>query len=398
MASTGKGAVSGILRELPLILAVSVGAGLAHLGTSTMPFQIGAVMDGAGMSAAQSGLFGFCEVASLALAMIVISNWVDRIAPVAVALCSCALIAAANLGAFLIHGEAALLLFGALAGAGYGCIFAASVAAAAAARDPDRLYGVGNGAALLIIVALMMALPTVSRRLGPLGVFAGLAFVPVLCAPLFLGLKRAAVVEETRLAAWRTPGAPGLLFSWAMFSMGTAALYAFSERIGHSIGLRAQDIATVLSAGTFIGLLGSLTAAVLGRRMNRRLALVVGMGASGLSCLLLGYSSNLLTYAAGVAAYWVFYMFIYSYLLGTAAMLDDSGRVGALGGGAERLGYAAGAWAGGVLAQHLSFSSTGALGFIGCVAGAAIGLPSVFRALQNRPPAPVESPLPVTAP
>jgi MFS family permease len=174
------------------------------------------------------------------------------------------------------------------------------------------------------------------------------------------------------------------LFAWATFSTGTGALYAFSERIGHGIQLPSTQIALVLSSGVFVGVLGTLLAALLGGRVNRRYALIAGLAGSGLACVLLGFANSLAAFVAGVFVYWIFYMFLYSYLLGTAAVLDPSGRLGTLGGGFERLGYALGAGAGGVLAEHAGYSATGVLGLTGCLLGLFLGTPSLFRALQAK--------------
>jgi predicted MFS family arabinose efflux permease len=108
------------------------------------------------------------------------------------------------------------------------------------------------------------------------------------------------------------------------------------------------------------------------------------MCGAGLSCLLLGFATNLSLFAAGVSAYWIFSMFLYSYLLGTAAILDPTGRVGTLGSGVERLGYAVGSGLGGFLAEHVTYSSTGVLGFVGCMLGLTFGFPGLFRALPRR--------------
>jgi len=283
-------------------------------------------------------------------------------------------------------------VFAALAGLGYGFVFAATVSGAAATREPDRVYAIGNGGALLIVVCVMAVLPMVGARLGALGIFAALACLAVVSSPFFVGFTSGRRVEQTQLAVWRVPGAPGLLFAWAAFSTGTGALYAFSERIGKSINLPGAQIALVLSAGVFVGLIGTAVAAVLGRRVNRPRALGLGLCGSGLSCLLLGFAANLVIFAAGVCVYWVFYMFLYSYLLGTAAVLDPAGRVGTLGGGLERLGYGLGAGMGGILAEHATYSSTGVLGFLGCTLGLALGFPSLFRALKMRDNESVQSP------
>jgi hypothetical protein len=107
------------------------------------------------------------------------------------------------------------------------------------------------------------------------------------------------------------------------------------------------------------------------------------MVGTGASCLLLGYSTNLGSFAGGVFSYMLFYMFLYCYFLGTAAQLDTTGRVGALGGGLERLSYSVGVWIGGLLAEYISYSTIGLLGFAGCMLGIVIGFPSLFRALYR---------------
>lgn len=370
--------------RLRAVLAVCAGCGLAHIGTSTMPFQIGALVDGSHRSAGEAGLFGFFQVGALALGMIVISGWVDRVPPRRIAVSGCLLALLANVGLYFAPDFLLQIVLAVAAGLGYGFVFAATVAGAATAAEPDRLYAIGNGGALLFVVAVMTALPAAQVRFGALGVFAALAVLPIVCAPLVLGFVTGRRSQDIQLAAWRIPGAVGLLFAWGTFSAGTGALYAFSERIGTSIHLPPAQIAVVLSSGVFVGILGTGVAALLGSRVNRPWALGLGLCGSGVACLLLGFAGNLTLFAAGVFVYWVFYMFLYSYLLGTAAVLDPTGRVGTLGGGLERLGYALGAGAGGVLAEHATYSATGVLGFGGCLLGLVAGCPSLFRALQAK--------------
>lgn len=366
------------------VLAVCAGCGLAHIGTSTMPFQIGALVDGSHRSAGEAGLFGFFQVGALALGMILISGWVDRVPPRRIAVSGCLLALLANVGLYFAPNFLLQIVLAVAAGLGYGFVFAATVAGAATAAEPDRLYAIGNGGALLFVVAVMTVLPAAQVRFGALGVFAALAALPIVCAPFLLGFATGRRSQDIQLAAWRIPGAVGLLFAWGTFSAGTGALYAFSERIGTSIHLPPAQIAVVLSSGVFVGILGTAVAALLGSRVNRPWALVIGLCGSGVACLLLGFAGNLTLFAAGVFVYWVFYMFLYSYLLGTAAVLDPTGRVGTLGGGLERLGYALGAGAGGVLAEHATYSATGVLGFGGCLLGLVAGCPSLFRALQAK--------------
>jgi predicted MFS family arabinose efflux permease len=72
--------------------------------------------------------------------------------------------------------------------------------------------------------------------------------------------------------------------------------------------------------------------------------------------------------------------------------LDSTGRAGALGGGLERLSYSIGVWIGGLLAQYISYSTIGLLGFAGCMLGLLFGFPSLFRALHRRQSIVAETP------
>ena len=373
-----------IFQQLLLLTAVCIGSGLAHVGTSTMPFQVGAVIDGTHRSAGEAGLFGFCEVAALAIGMMIISGWVDRVPPRRIATLGVALVASGNVALYFIDTFHLQLAFAALDGLGYGFVFAATVAAAAASHEPDRIYAIGNCGALVLIVGLMSVLPAASGHLGALGVFATLAALALACWPFFMGFKQGQRSEGVRLEAWRIPGAPGLLIAWAAFSAGTGGLYAFSERIAKSIRLAPEQIANVLSIGVFLGLLGTGAVVVLSRKLRRPTALMLGMSGSGLSCLAVGFATHATTFAAGIFSYWIFTMFLYCYLLGTAALLDPTGRVGTLGAGLERLGYALGVAAGGFLSAHTSYSATGLLGFFGCALGFVAGFPSLFQALRRR--------------
>ena len=385
MIKADAGVIRFIAHQWPWVLAVCVGSGMAHAPSSLMPFQVGALIDGSGRSAEQAGLFAFFEVGALALGMILIAPWIDRLHPSRVAIGSALLAAAANVGLYLVHAYPAQLACGALAGAGFGFIFAATIAGAASCTQADRLYAIGNGGALVLIMVIMATLPRMTAVFGAPGIFLGIAVLALSCAPAFLGFRRASGLARERVSAWRTAGVPGLLFSWAAFSIGSGSVYAFSERIGHAAELSGATIGLVLSSGVLIGVAGTGTAAVLGNRINRRAALTGGMLATALACAVLGYSASLPTFVAGVACYWLSTMFLYAYLLGSAAELDSAGRVGTLGGGVERLGYGVGAWCGGVIADHFGYASIGVLGVVACLLGLLVGFPSLFRALRTDP-------------
>jgi predicted MFS family arabinose efflux permease len=366
-----------------LVLASCAGTGLAHLATTTMPFQIGALVD-AGRSPRQAGLFGLCQIGALAGGMMLSSLHLGRVSTAILAVCGALLATAANFGLYFAQYLPLQLLFGALAGLGFGLVFAATIAGAAGSEEADRLYGIANSGALLLILLVLIVVPAIAGRLGPRSIFMSIAGIALASSATLSGLKSGGSrAAKPPTLPWRAAGTPALLLSWAALSIGTGALYSFSERIGRQIHLRPEVIGAVLSAGLVIGLLGTALAAYTAGRMSRPRALVVGMVGTGVSCLLVGYAAGLGSFAAGELLYMLSYMFLYCYLLGTAAKLDPTGRIGALGAGLERLSYSCGVWMGGVLAQYYGYSSTGAVGFAGCMLALVLGFPSLFRALER---------------
>jgi predicted MFS family arabinose efflux permease len=375
-------------RQWALLLAMCFGSTLAHIATTGMPLQVGALMDGTARTASQAGLFAFVQVSSLALGMILLSVLVARIRPTQVAVAGALLASVAYLTLYFARAFWLQLACGAVAGYGFGLVYSANIAAGASVEDADRAYGIGFGGSLLLVVSIMTVLPFMSTRFGLLGVFACLAGFSLISTPLFRGFKTDAVARQDlpptkRQAVWRTAGAPGLLLSWAAFSAGTAMAYVFAERIGKSIHLLPTEVGLVLSSGVFVGLVGTTSAALFSQRINRRVALIVGLAGSALACLLIGHATSLVLFAAGIWLFWVFTMFLYCFLLGSAAILDKSGRLGTFGSGTERLGYAVGSWIGGLLAQHVSYSSTGTYGCAVCLIGLVLGYPTLFRALDR---------------
>ena len=90
-----------------------------------------------------------------------------------------------------------------------------------------------------------------------------------------------------------------------------------------------------------------------------------------------------MSYSAGVLLYWIFYMYLYAYLLGTSAALDPSGRMGTAGGGCERLAFAVGAPIGGLIVDHASYGMLGLLAAVLCILAIPLCLAKLAAALRT---------------
>jgi hypothetical protein len=354
-----------------LIIAYAVSAVIAHMCTSALPFQIGSLIDGYGFSATAAGLVGFFQIGSLALSMIVFAPLTRRFRPLGVCLVGMLIAAGCNLGIFLLPASLTLICLLAIGiGVGYGLVLTAAVAAAAAAPNPDAVYAGGNSGALLLLVLMLSVLPAATNYLGSRGPFLAIALLILLCLPLLVGFRaRAGTAGAVPSVPATVPGILPLLGVWSLMSFGTGAVWGFAERAGLGLhGVSHTAVGLVLSASVFAGLVGTSLAALLADRVDRITALAINLIGAGLSCLLLVATHNVWVFAAAAVLYWITTMFVYVLLLGTAAGLDPSGRLGTLGTGCERFAFAVSAPISGVIADHSS------LIWIGVGAAVASGL------------------------
>lgn len=373
-------------RDSPiLIAAVIVALGIAHLGTSTMPLQIGALMDSRDLSGSQAGLFGFCEVGALAAIMVLLAPVIHRVRSVTAGVAGALIAALANILLYAMEPPyLVLLILATLAGCGYGLVFAASVTGASTARNPDRVYSVGNGGAVIFVVLIMLVMPYGGQHFGAAGAFLAVGVILSLCAPTMIAFKaRAALPAGAPARVVRDPAVASLLVLWGAYSLGSGALWSFAERIAKSIDLPPETSGAILSATTLTGVLGTACAAFVAGRVPRIPAMIVGLLGTAASFLLMGFAAGPISYAIGALAYWIFYMFQYPLFLGAAASLDPEGRVGTLGGGCERMAFAVGAPIAGLIADYGSYPALGIMAFFACVAPMPFCLPIVARRLKQ---------------
>lgn len=368
-----------------LALAVAVGSAIAHLCTSALPFQIGTLIDGFGFSATSAGLIGFFQVGALAVSMILFAPFAHRFGAAVVCLFGMGLSAVANVLIYLTPAVLELLcLLAMLAGIGYGLILTAAIAGAAGSPTPDRVYAAGNSGSLLLVVAILAILPGLGAVFGARGVFLAVPLLIVAGLPFLFGFpKRRAhgLVEATAGAGFRNQ--LPLLAIWSLFSLGTGGMWAFVERVGTSLGLSGPVIGYVLSTSAFTGLLGTGLAALVINRMNRLTALAIGLIGGGATCLMFSIVTDVWTYAAAAVLYWIFTMFAYVLLLGTAAAIDRTGKLGTFGTGCERLAFAIGAPIGGILLDFGSPRSIGIGAAVVCAVVAPLFLPGLKRSLER---------------
>lgn len=371
---------------LLLALGLSICSGCAYLGSSVMPFQIDALMSGLHQSASRAGMFGFFEIMAFAVFMMVLSRLTGRVSVVMTAFLGAGLAAVSSLltaagPSSSVWTWGCAILFGlgeAFLGRSYVC-------AASASKNPDRMYAISNGGGLIVLVAVIDAIPYATRSFGELGVFVGIAAIVALIAPFMATLRYAPSLpvrqnaEKMRL----TRGGVALLFIWVGSSLGSSMAWSFAERVGRAIHLSADYIVFLSTVGIVSSVLVSFVVGALARSLRREIILPLTLVGTGVGGLLACAAWNSWSYTAGVIIYWNCSMLSYAWLLGSAAALDHTGRTGTFCGGMDRMGYALGAPLGGLIIDHSSFTMLGIAGCVACVVSIPFGLPVLLREIRQ---------------
>ncbi len=370
---------------LAFVFAVAVGNAVAHLCTSAMPLQVGALIDGFGLSATGAGLVGFFQVGALALGMILFAPVSHRYPPFLICITGLLLAAATNLAIYFSAASLPLLcLLGLASGFGYCLMLSATVGAPAASAEADKVYAASSSGGLLLLVGLLSLLPLTNNYFGVRGIFIGIAILLMLSIPLLWGfryIEAGAKVEASSTGTFKS--GVSLLAIWVLFSLGAGAMWSFAERIGHALHLPGPTIGVIFSISVFMSLVGSGLAAFASDRIGRATAIGIGLVGGGGACLMLALSNGLWMFAAAAVLYWIFSIFFYVLMLGTAAAIDPTGRLATLGTGCERLAFAFGAPIGGLFVDFGSFLWIGLLALVSCSVLAPLCLPALARTVKR---------------
>lgn len=280
-------------------------------------------------------------------------------------------------------------------GAGAGGAVAASGAALAAFRNPDRVAGFNGLANRGVITIVLAVIPLVG--LAPVDVFGALALFSILgllvsawlpAAPVVDPQAGAAVAEAMPIdvpptgtvrlspARSRTVTIAGfsLLVVFALWAVSEDSLWAMAGIMGaEQTGLTPEGLGLALSGATAGGLVGSVLLMIVGSRLGRAVPLAVLLVTGGVLKIVEGFTSDPTAFIVVFIAWNTVYAIAFMYFVSTSAALDADGR-----------------WSGPLLAVYLIGSAltpvigaalVGALGFQGFAV--ALGIASLVLAVPT---------------
>lgn len=235
-----------------------------------------------------------------------------------------------------------------LGGIGAGGAVAASGAALAAFRNPDRVAGVNGLANRGVITIVLAVIPLIG--LAAIDVFGTLALFGLLglalsgwlpAAPVAAPQAAAAVAEampievpptgavrvSPRSSRLVTLAGFGLLVTFALWAASEDSLWAMAGVMGaDQAGLSPEGLGIALSGATAGGLLGSLLLMVVGNRLGRGVPLIVLLALGGILKIVEGTTTDATAFIVIFIAWNSVYAIAFMYFVSTSAALDADGR------------------------------------------------------------------------
>lgn len=343
------------------------------VGVFMVPYEIAALMDGWGLSAATAGLLGTAELAAMSLTSIFImriagTHSLRQIAAVGFMIAIAGEVTTSFIDHLWTLGSARIMT-----GIGSGMVLAATSTGVAVTSNPNRVMGLGLTITNLLFFAAFLVTPRVLLEFGSRDLFIGISLCFV-AAAMSVPYIAAPPASATPHEMGRSPAAVDkikvscLVFGLLSLNIGLGATWSFAERIGLDIGLSANQTGSILAACPIAMIAGSATAGLMGNRFGDRWPILLGCIACGVACYATTVSTSLPGYAIGLLLFSFGDVFIGPFALaGIPSSLDPSGRIAAAANGLMWLAYAAGIAVGGFIADRASVKVIGSFGFCGCV-------------------------------
>lgn len=350
---------------------------LGLLSPNIAPFQIGAFIDQLGFSEQSVGLLVSIELLVVSTIALLSAPLFSRISCAGFALIGVTIALAGQFVTMWLENYSGLMIARVVAAIGLGMIYGAANAAGAKAENPEKLFSYGISGSLVIFAFLLPTLAIVSSRYGYQVMYGVLVFFMLICSPFLRGLDVSGSDLQVEVERHPVPWAKllNLLAVLILFNVGTGAVWTFVERSGVRVGMDADTIGTLVGLSTLAGIAGSLAVSWVGSRLGRTLPLLIGLSLGGVACYFIASGISVFLYGLACLAYWVSYMFMYPYLVGIAAALDNRGRCSAAAAGTLMLSFSMGPLVASYLVSAYSFQVLAWFGLITCVAAALLLVP-----------------------
>ncbi|WP_300719702.1 MFS transporter [Pseudomonas sp.] len=327
--------------------------GVGLLGLWALPFLISAIIHDLHLNEAQAGILMSAEFVFTMLASLLVAPLMGRAPRRTLALIGTVLAIVANLISASMTDLYSLAAMRCVAGVGAGLALACGNACVSSAKQPDRIAGHMNVLSVLLMIVVMLGYAKVMAAYGLPGLYYAMAATMTVMLLAIPFMPQRAPLQALQASAQLNKSHGGnvlltlpaicMMLAMFVFQARDTMGWAFVERIGTMVGYSGDEVGVLLSFQSFVGLIGPLLAAMIGKRYGLSTPVILAIlltGGTSLSYVLGEHSKTL--YTIGVMTICVTYFYALSYLTALAAAMDREGRIVAAASSFLSLGLAAG--------------------------------------------------------
>jgi predicted MFS family arabinose efflux permease len=326
---------TGVRQSMPIFaMAAVVIASLAAMPGNVLPVMAGKLSDFHSLDEVELGLLIASGTLTGLLTSLAAPYWIGRVNlryAVAIAL---ALDATGLLGLRFAPGVAALFAAQALAGASGIVVASVCLTVIAKLPNPTRAYGIKVTTDVVFAGTFLALMPAMRLELG--GFVAVLAAICIMAAPLALKLPVRSEFDyrSTDGSPVRLRDAPwsawlGLL-TIVVFYVGGIGVWAFLERIAVHAGIERGAVSNAIAVGLFVGVIGSLGAAILAGRTQRIWPETLSGVVLVASFAMLAFIDGTVQFYVAVFVFNASWNFFIPFVIGLVAGRDSTGRMSSL--------------------------------------------------------------------
>ncbi len=347
--------------------ALLIGHAAGMLDLVSMPLWVGVLIQFRHMSPSEAGLLITAYMTGVFLTSVSLAPRFDRLPARLIAIGGFIVGALAFYAIIHVDGFAALVPTHFIAGIGAGSGLSMVHGTISRSVRPHRLFANVNFGVAIFSIVLFATVPDVVQH-SPNVLFyvlGGLLILGAVAAASAFPQPPDGAVGRAKTSAAEAGGVPlrlAVILAFvgvALLSAGQGQTYAFLERIGAWRDFPASDIGHMLVVSGFLNLLAPIVAALLENAVPRLGAICVALLIHAGICVAASNSTLFLPYAVAGSLLVFVTIFSHTFMFGTIAKLDPSGRAASSTPAMLTLGAAIGPALGGAVAQFAGFAAIG---------------------------------------
>ena len=309
----------------------------------------------------QIGTIATFETLSISIASIVLSRIVNRLDRKKIFVTSAILVIFGNILTILAPSLNYVILARIISGLGSGAIVATVVATIARGSNAQMTFALLNSGVGVMGVLLPFCLPIIIASNGMNGAYSFHLFISLF---IFLFISLLALSNESEnkqntISSYKGYAGWASMLGTSLIFLGHAGIFAFSAKIGATLGISVIQVGYVFMAGGLLTIFGPLLAGFIGQRFGSLAPCLILITILLVTGIILANVKSALIFFIAVPLCGMIPMILTPFFLGGMAKLDPSGSLAAAHPAFSTMGGAAGPVVMGYTIDMAGFTSIG---------------------------------------